>query len=315
MQYNEIQIRSKSAIVYTQYANTANKTSFQSAQQIESNLDRYNQLQLSATENKGSGISDKRSTYSGQITKGSKKRMTKAVSLLVQSSKTRRIYNHATHRYQLFKLSFITLTVSSTSIMLAGKEAHEKLLEPFLLYLRRKHQVVNYVWKAELQERGQIHYHIMIDKFVLYTDIRDKWNNLQDQYGLLDDYRAKHGSKTPNSTDVHSIKKVKNIEAYLVKYISKDVGKKDGDSIGGKVWDCNMSLKKAKYYTTTVDWEMERVINYVQTVKIAQVLHYDHYSLIIFTDQDAYYLLNERQRDDYFNHLSLISDCDLLSKR
>lgn len=306
MQYNECQIRSKSAIVYTQYAAKSNSTSFQSAAQIQLKLDQQIDNANKILINSAAGSREIKKPYSGQMTKGSKKRMTKAVSLLVQSSKMKRIYNPVTHRYQYFQLSFITLTLACTSENFTAKDAHKMLLEPFLLYLRRKHQVKNYVWKAELQERGQVHYHITIDKFVLYTDLRDKWNALQDQYGLLDDYRAKYGNKIPNSTDVHSIKRVKNIEAYLVKYISKDVSSEYGNSVGGKVWDCNMSLKKGKYYSTPVTYEMERTIQYIQDSKIGEVIHFEFFTLITFKDQNAVYLLNPRQRAEYETHIDAI---------
>jgi len=288
MIYNEVQIRSKSAIIYQAYAHTANNTSFQSALTIQ------DKIQNNATkERKAPGIKP----YSGKITKGAKKRLTRALSLFVQSSKQRWIYNTVTQRRQLFQLAFITLTVSDSNRMLTAKEAHSMLLEPFLLYLRRKHQVINYVWKAELQKRGQIHYHITIDQFIPYTSIRDTWNNLQNKYSLLDGYKEKYGSDTPNSTDIHSVKKVKNFEAYMVKYMCKE--NKDEASTVGKVWDCSVVLKRSKYYTTALTYGMERTINYIEASKLGTVKTFERFTLITFSEQKASYLLEKDSLAEY----------------
>lgn len=288
MIYNEVQIRSKSAIIYPAYAHTANITSFQSALTIQDKINNNAIKERKAIDVK---------PYSGKITKGAKKRLTRALSLFVQSSKQRWIYNTVTQRKQLFQLAFITLTVSDSNRMLTAKEAHSLLLEPFLLYLRRKHQVINYVWKAELQKRGQIHYHITIDQFIEYTAIKDTWNNLQRKAGLLDGYFKKYGTYSPNSTDIHSVKKIKNFEAYMVKYMCKE--NKDEASTDGKVWDCSVTLKRSKYYTTALTYGMERTIKYVEAAKLGTVQWFERFTLITFFDHNAAYILEKDSLTEY----------------
>lgn len=300
MTYDEVQIRSKSALIYTSYAKAANSGSFTSALTINDRIQNYEQKFLfdQLEVNPLGELVKEKKPYSGTMTKGAKKRLTKAVSLMVQSSKQRYIYNPVTQRRQLFKMSFITLTVSSTSKLITAKEAHSLLLEPFLLYLRRRHQIKNYVWKAELQGRGQIHYHITIDQFVLYTDIRDKWNELQDRAGLLEDYKKLNTGRQANSTDVHAIKKVKNIEAYMVKYMSK--GNTDDAGTIGKVWDCSVVLKRSKYYSTALTYPMERAIHYAEQSGLATVTHFDHFSLVVFGEKDASYVLEPDSLAEYY---------------
>lgn len=300
MTYDEVQIRSKSAIIYTSYAKTGNSTSFTSALTINDRINQYEQKQIfdRMEVNPLGKLVQEKKPYSGAMTKGAKKRLTKAVSLMVQSSKQRYIYNPVTQRNQKFKMSFVTLTISSTSKLITAKEAHSLLLEPFLLYLRRRHQVRNYVWKAELQKRGQIHYHITLDQFVLYTDIRDKWNELQEKHGLLDDYRALGTGRQANSTDVHAIKKVRNIESYMIKYMSKDNA--DDASTTGKVWDCSVNLKRAKYYSTSLTYQMERTILYAEQSNLAEVVHFDHFSIIKFKERDASYILEPDSLAEYY---------------
>ena len=115
-------------------------------------------------------------------------------------------------------------------------------MKPFLRKLR-KNGDFSYMWKAELQKRGQLHYHLATNTFLPWTDIRNGWNNLQRSAGYLQKYGLKHKHYDANSTDVHGIYKVKNISAYLSKYLSKT-----GDSkLKGKVWDCSKDLKQKRF--------------------------------------------------------------------
>ena len=110
-------------------------------------------------------------------------------------------------------------------------------------------QVLVYL-KAELQERGQVHYHLTVNSFIHWQEIQNKWNKLQHKAGYLDDFAKKHRHYKPNSTDVHSVKNVKDIEAYLVKYICKN--QKDKTLLNGKVWGCSSSLE-GKRFSIEVD--------------------------------------------------------------
>lgn len=48
----------------------------------------------------------------------------------------------------------------------------------------------------------------------------------------------------PNTTDIHSVKKVKNLAAYMVKYLSKDPNL--GDDWKGRFWACSHGLSKLR---------------------------------------------------------------------
>lgn len=184
------------------------------------------------------------STYSGQMTRAVVKRLRKAISLLIQKSPKRRIFNPVINRSHDFSIGFVTLTVADQG---RDNEAdvYSKCLEPWLKWARYR-GMKDYVWKAELQERGTVHYHIAVNVFMHYQLIRDKWNLYQKKAGYLDKFAGENGHFRPNSTDVHAVHQVDNIEAYLCKYMVKDgIGE-----IAGKVWDCSKGLKKAKYFAT-----------------------------------------------------------------
>lgn len=223
---------------------------------------------------------DKETAYSGKLTTGAKKRLSKAIDLMCQTIKPRRIYSEIAQREITHRLSFITLTVSQTKNITA-REAYDKLLRNFLQWLRRTMKVSTYVWKCEVQKRGQIHYHITTPSYIHYQKIRDKWNNLQTQNGIIEEYRKeqtewhKGGFKPrpelykqwplnkqwkayqvgistnwsdPNSTDIGEVRQVKDLAGYLIKEFCKSIQNPNTD---GKVWDCSLNLKKWKYYTIT----------------------------------------------------------------
>jgi hypothetical protein len=168
------------------------------------------------------------------------------------------------------RLSFITLTLSDNSRFIPASECYKTCLMPFLAWLRRTIGGKFYIWKAERQKqtdkngkekqsKGQLHYHITTEAFILHGDLRTKWNYLQQKAGYLDNYHKSYKSYNPNSTDIHAVYKIDNLEAYLTKYISKEAIKlttetdaefKTRVTVDGKIWDCSTNLRGAKYFTT-----------------------------------------------------------------
>ncbi len=160
-----------------------------------------------------------------------------------------------------YKLTFITLTLSSTQVH-SDNEIKAQLLNQFLIELRRDHGVQMYIWKAEKQQNQNIHFHILTDKYIPWRPLRALWNRIQNKLGYIDrygdamrefykngfrptqhaqDHRSikhqleawKRGKETswtdPNSTDIHGIIHVKNIRNYMAKYLTKTTDKEDKD--------------------------------------------------------------------------------------
>lgn len=239
--------------------------------------------------------------YGGMISIGCKKRMTRAITLLIESAEEKRIYNPVCKYYQNHKLSFITLTVSDSTKNITAKEAHKLLLSHFLQWLRRTKKVDTYIWKAELQERGQIHYHITTPSFIIHSEIKDKWNNLQREQGLLKDFYCKYGHYNPNSTDIHSVKKINDLAAYLIKYFTKAY--QNEKSVGGKVWDCSNNIKSWKYFNVVQNQFNEEFLMMCVDNDVASMYVGDNYRIYKFTEKPHRYLLTEEQYEQYCNHL------------
>ena len=154
-------------------------------------------------------------TYTGNITFGSAKRIRKAVDLLLQLSPPRKIYNPIIKKDVNHSLSFITLTIPAKERHLTPYEGNQLLLEKWLRKMRDKHNLKTYVWKAEYQKNGQLHYHITTPSFINWNIIKTEWNNIMYANGMLDEWHKVNPNKSPNSTDVHAVYKCKDIQAYL----------------------------------------------------------------------------------------------------
>lgn len=196
--------------------------------------------------------------YNGQLSSGARKRMIKAINLLCAMTEKRTIYNPIIKRNMPHMLSFLTLTISDTAKNYTSRETYKSCLRPFIQWLTKTHRVKLYVWVAELQKRGQVHYHMAFPNFVDYQEIRNKWNYLQAKAGYLNGFRDKYGHSNPNSTDIHSMSKIRDAASYLSKYMSKRSQR--SEIMDGKLWDCSLILKTAKYFEAMHSTTLEAMI-------------------------------------------------------
>src|SRR5216683_3081724 len=97
----------------------------------------------------------RRNRYTGEITAGSRKRLSKCLTLMAQGNPAKMKYNPVNNRMMWHHLTFCTLTIPGKNI--SARRAYDTLLSHFLDWLTRTKEVKAYIWKAELQQRGQIH--------------------------------------------------------------------------------------------------------------------------------------------------------------
>jgi hypothetical protein len=139
-----------------------------------------------------------------------------AIDLLASAARTKRIWWSEHETYVSFKLNFITLTLPSKQIHTDTEIAH-LILKPFIRWWREKNPNLLYIWKAEVQDNGNIHYHLTTNSFIHWRTLRKQWNRRCEALG----YVSRSTSSDPNSTDVHAVKNIKNISAYLSAYVTK----------------------------------------------------------------------------------------------
>lgn len=195
-----------------------------------------------------------RRSANGIVSAVAKRKMTKAINYMLFVTNNKSVTNRFTGRDFKFKIAFVTLTLPSKQIH-SDNEIKSSCLNQLLIEFKKYYKVKNYVWRAEKQKNGNIHFHILVDKFIPFQELRDRWNRIVNKLGYVDSYRAEmnnwhengfqvrknllktwplrkqkeafeRGSKqhwnSPNSTDIHSIAKIRNLKDYITKYITKN---------------------------------------------------------------------------------------------
>ncbi len=227
-----------------------------------------------------------------------------SVNLLVAQARWKEIENPATKSLYRFKINFITLTLSAGQKNITDRTIKSKMLEPWIRNMRNIHGLRSYVWRAERQKNGNIHFHFSTDTYLPYNAIRDVWNHQQAKFHFITDFKNKNNSEFPNSTDVHSVANIKNLAAYLVKYMMKD--EKGLDTIQGKIWDCSQNLKlrdRVTYEMSTSDFTLmkELVARFPD-----HLITTDHCSIFQLSETEMKTYLPANYFDDYKTWLDQI---------
>lgn len=292
-----VQIRNQSLVIYNRFNGKRKKSIFQKTGNNLKNIKKYQ----------------------GKMTIGTQKRMTRAINLMVAASQKKVVFNPILNRNVNFQLSFITLTIPDNTFI-SLRDAHKFLLEPFIKWLRQNHDMKLYVWKAECQKRGQLHYHLTADCFVHYQELRNKWNQLLNRMSLMEDYKSVFGNCNPNSTDIHNVKKVRDLAAYLIKYFTKQEQNEHG--LIGKIWDCSISLKKSNYYATELTGDIEYDIFNSASRKECKIVYDDRFSFVKFKSVQPISIFPKEVKAAYYqnlldirNYKREVSQMDMYSKK
>jgi len=198
-----------------------------------------------------------------EMSKKAMKRIRNSANNLLYLSKKRAIKIDGTVKCSSFRGAFITLKLPSKQ-MHPHSVITKQCLNQFLVQLRKSYGLKNYIWKAEIQSNGNIHYHLLIDQYVNYMAIRKYWNSAIQKLGYVTAYRNlrrnltleeyqyyrnlegfkdsekiykawEYGQKTdwksPNSTDVKLVRNPEGMSAYISKYLSKPIGEEESTGI------------------------------------------------------------------------------------
>lgn len=218
----------------------------------------------------------------------SKKKFLDSCHFLFACSKPRTVKVGKKFIYN-FQASFITLTlpVAQFTSDLSIKQA----LNHFFVQLRRVYSLKNYVWKAELQKNGSIHFHILIDIPIPHQAVRYYWNQAIEVLGYVSRYsqsfrnislkdyaivrnqsvelsynayiKGKESNwSSPPTEQVRMVRNIQQLGAYLAKYITKPLKEQEENATEeeidriisfGRFWGRSQSLSKI-IYSSYYDW-------------------------------------------------------------
>lgn len=194
---------------------------------------------------------NRKGAYGGRVTVGMRARLLACVDLLLSSAVLKIVRRPSTGAVFRFRVNFVTLTLSDPATELSDRDIKSKLLDPWLKRMRYRHHLNSYIWKAERQQNGALHFHLITDTWLPWVSVRDNWNDLQRKHGLLESYRSKFNRDTPNSTDVHAVHRENEARKYIAKYLAKKAT--DESTISGRLWDASVNLKSAKCPSAPID--------------------------------------------------------------
>jgi hypothetical protein len=271
--------------------------------------------------------------HHGKISKTAERKITRAIDYLVYMAQPKKLPHTKHGKGLFFRLNFVTLTLSSEQIH-SDHEISYHIFHPFLVSLTREFKIKRYIWRAERQENGGLHYHLITDRFIPWQRLRELWNNAQQHLGYVTRYRenqlawhsggfrprpelyknwplkkqykawqegCRHDWNSPNSTDVHSLILINNVKAYFKKYMTKEGQNSD---IKGRLWGCSQTLSNLKGGQSAVYSKIDDDLGKLESDKSLKKFSTDYFTTILVTPADLARLGCHEMLDVFFGYLT-----------
>ena len=99
----------------------------------------------------------------------------------------------------------------------------------------------SYLWRAEYQKNGNIHFHILTDLQIPFFVAEELWNRTLSKLDYINRFAKKFGHENPPSTRTEIIVNKRKLNSYISKYLSKE---EDKCFMTGRHWSCSQNLSK-----------------------------------------------------------------------
>lgn len=231
-----------------------------------------------------------RSGYTGDMSTKAVSKVKKYVTNWVTALNAQNGQPFAQMEAQAKRLRFVTLTLPASQRH-SDNELKRVFSTWFMVLLKRRYGVESYLWRAETQKSGGLHFHVLIDRPVPHLALRRIWNSCIEPLGYIQRYRENqeawhsngfrarpelfkqwdirkqkaaylHGKETnwaqPNTTDIHALQNVKNVVSYVVKYVSKNSPTR---KVEGRLWGCSDDLRALERFVVQEDAELLQLLS------------------------------------------------------
>lgn len=225
-----------------------------------------------------------KSGYSGEVKIAAARRLLTVIDVMIQCSRVRMISRPGGKKFP-FRLGFITLTIPDPIQKPADVQKVFNLFTQWLRYTK-----TSYVWKAEFQKRGQVHYHLILNRFLPWKEITYAWNSRLKKAGMLNQWAAKHHHFMPNSCDARSViqGKGRNLAKYLAKYLGKELSDNPDQKIA-KWWGSSRNLTEKRFI---FHGQMS------EQFRLGKIDRYDGDNFVIW-EVDPLTIMNESTKKNY----------------
>lgn len=158
--------------------------------------------------------------YNGYLSISAGKTIEKRLTCWFQSMLTINRDTLNTGKVREYLPVMITVTLSDTQKH-DDRWVKRNILQEFLKALGRKKGIKFTFWKAEAQLNGNIHFHILIDRWIDQKFVQGLWNHYQRKAGYMDHYYSEHHHYNSPSTHIEGMQNNKTPIGYVLKYIKK----------------------------------------------------------------------------------------------
>lgn len=207
-------------------------------------------------------------------------------------------------------LTFATFTLPSEQVH-EDNEIKRRILMPFIQSLQRDFEVKHYYWKAEPQENGRIHFHMLLDHYIDRELLSHWWDRACEQLGYVSRYMEQSGSLFPPAANVTQLPSSSKAISYVIKYLAKapirlrsikprEDGGRDvrcsfyqpkvvGETevlaeyrpISGRVWGCSDGVRACVAPTIALSERVEGLLEIVQEHRSFRYVHMDRAEVYI----------------------------------
>lgn len=189
-------------------------------------------------------------TIEGVLSVNAQRKVRNAIRWLVAGSETKMVYEKRFKKKVPWRINMCTFTFKEN--MQDDKKARE-IFSQWLEMAKYRFDMQLYIWLAEPQKRGAIHFHLSTNVYIPHTELRFTWNRLLRKHGF--------DNTDENSTDVHAVTNIENHEAYLCDYFLKEKKHEGRRAIKGKLWGCSHALSQAGKNYIVIDEIEKRFLN------------------------------------------------------
>lgn len=279
----------------------------------------------------------------GELSKKARQRLINCVSNMLGALETGSKGVGKLYKRNKHLPTFVTLTLSSRQVH-TDEFIKRHMLNRFIAILRDNGYCEGFVWKAEKQRNGNVHFHLLLPNYVPHDYIRKVWNYIQNDNGYIAEYRRiqkdKHKNgfyydikmekkwprieqykaynygistnwSNPNSTDIHSLRKVRNTTAYIAKYM----GKKEQDKkekVSGRLWGRSDNVEQLQAPQSEVNETLATELmalegeGYLETTETeyCTIYRFKHSVVTDFTKTELYRIYKEQHETNFFTLFS-----------
>lgn len=217
---------------------------------------------------------------SGQITGKMSDNIKRKILKILKAWSTAIVYSKSTgigfDEMEGKRLVMITLTLPAEQ-MHDDRVIKRDGLMMYLKQLIRDTGLTNYLWRAEPQKNGNIHFHILVDQFIPMQKVTELWNRRMEKLGYIEKFYERHKHRNPPSVKIEAIKDETLASQYIGKYVSKEEGSRN---IEGRIWGCSDNLRNLERPEAYIN--NEQLDEILETAKngLTNLIIQEHYILI-----------------------------------